>query len=386
VADSLPRRTAGDHPRVRVLHLVINLDVGGLERVVVNHVRFADRTRFDLAVLCLGSEGRLAPELRAIGVPVCAMAVHGPHLVRALIRLVGELRRWKPHVLHTHDFPPHLLGAPAARLARVPVVIHTRHCQTGALTRRQALGLRISSWLSTMVVAVSEDSGRLLGSREGVPSRKRRVIQNGVDVSAYHARHRWSRPPGQRVISVGRLAEVKDYPTLLRAARRVAESLPDFRLEIVGDGPARASLEALRSDLGLSGCVSFLGERGDVAERLASADVFALASTSEGLSVSLLEAMAAGLPIVATCVGGNPEIVTSGVTGELVPPGNVEALASALLSMLADPIRLASMARAARLRAEEQFDLRRVVARYEALYVQSLAAVGCSVLRPGGPG
>jgi glycosyltransferase involved in cell wall biosynthesis len=292
-----------------------------------------------------------------------------------MAHLVTAFRRSKPDVLHTHDLPPHLLGSPAAWLARVPVVIHTRHFRTGKLTFRHALAARAASALSTAVVAVSEDSAGLLGS-EGVATSKLLVIHNGADVQAFAPGDRWTRPPGRRVISVGRLSPVKDYPTLLQAARRVVACLPDFRLDIVGDGPSRASLGALRTELGLESCVRFLGERHDVAELLASADAFALASTSEGLSISLLEALAAGLPIVATRVGGNPEIVEDGVTGVLVSPGDVDAVATALVSLLSDAGRLTSMARAARLRAEQHFDLRRVVARYEALYVERLASGG----------
>lgn len=377
MADHIPPRAPSD-PRTRVLHLVINLDVGGLERVVLNHVRYADRSRFDVGVICLGAEGRLASDVRALDAPVQALGVHGPRIGTATRRLVAELRRSKPDVLHTHDLAPHLLGSPAARLARVPVVVHTRHCQTGGLTLRQALGLRVASALSSVIVAVSEDSARRLRRSEGVTRSRCRVIHNGVDVAAFSPGDRWTRPPGRRAISVGRLAAVKDYPALLRAARRVLAALPDFQLQLVGDGPERAALESLRAALGLETCVSFLGERHDIPQLLAAADVFALASSSEGLSISLLEALASGLPIVATRVGGNPEIVASGAIGILVRPRDDDALATALISLLNDPARLTSMAHAARLHAEEHFDLRHVVARYETVYVERLAATSRS--------
>jgi glycosyltransferase involved in cell wall biosynthesis len=359
-------------PRIRVVHLVIDLGVGGLERVVLDQIRRADRSQIEPGVLCLAGEGRLAPAARALGVPVRALAVHG-RLVTAVRRLVWELRSWRPDVLHTHDASPHLLGAPAGRLARVPVVVHTRHCQTTSLSFRQALGMRLASALSNVVVAVSEDSASILRRSEHVVPSKSPVIRNGVDLAAFAPGNRWARVPGQRVISVGRLVAVKDFAMLLHAAARLADALPNFQLDIVGDGPERRALEALRTSLGLETRVHLLGERDDVARLLSGADVFALTSTSEGLSMSILEAIASGLPVVATAVGGNSEILIDGTAGLLVPPGNPASLASALLSVLEDPTRLASMGRAARKHAERHFDLRDVVARYESLYRDQLA-------------
>jgi glycosyltransferase involved in cell wall biosynthesis len=149
--------------------------------------------------------------------------------------------------------------------------------------------------------------------------------------------------------------------------------LPGFHLDVVGDGPERSALEALRRSLGLESSVSLLGERRDVARLLGDADLFALASTSEGLSVSILEALDSGLPSVVTNVGGNPEIVQHGTTGWLVPSASPEALAVALKALLEDPQALTAMGRAARLRAEQHFDLRGVVARYVSLYLDLLA-------------
>lgn len=372
MSNNTPALSPSDEQRVRLLHLVLNLDVGGLERVLVNHVRSADRKRFDVGVLCLGEPGRLAGEVEALGVPVYALGVHGRGIGRGVRRLVRELRRLKPDVLHTHNLAAHLLGATAARIARVPVIVHTKHGRYDTSVWRRALGVRIASALSSAVVSVSEDSAREAVSSEGVSARKIRVIHNGVDVAAITPGDRFSRAPGTRAVSVGRLAQVKDYPTLLRAARKVVDALPSFHLELVGDGPERAALERLRSELSLEGQVTFLGERHDVLERLRAADLFALSSTSEGLSLGLLEALAAGLPIVATRVGGNAEIVTDGETGCLVPPSDPSALAEALLACLTNPPRMSAMARAARRSAEERFDLARVVATCESLYLELL--------------
>ena len=360
--------------RVRLLHLVISLEIGGLERVLANHIRCADRQRFDVGVICMAGVGRLGPEILAQGVPIYPLHVHGRGLWRGLVHLVRELRRLRPDVLHTHNLAAHLLGAFAARIAQVPVIVHTKHGRYDTPTWRRALGMRIASALSSAVVSVSEDSAREALSSGGVSARKMRVIHNGVDVAAFTPGDRFTREPGCRVVNVGRLAVVKDHATLLRAARHVADALPSFRLEIVGDGPERGRLEKLRSELDLDDQVSFLGERHDVLDRLRAADLFALSSTSEGLSLGLLEALAAGLPIVATRVGGNAEVVIDGETGSLVPPVNPEALAAAMLACLSVPSRLSAMGRSARQRAEERFDLAKVVAKHEFLYLELLGA------------
>jgi glycosyltransferase involved in cell wall biosynthesis len=228
--------------------------------------------------------------------------------------------------------------------------------------------LRLASASANALVAVSKDAGVVLCATDRVSPRACQVIHNGVDVAAFAPGDRWARSPGLRAIAVGRLTRVKDHATLLRAASRVVAELPGFHLDVVGDGSERPALEALSRSLGLQGCVSFLGERQDVVGPLRDADVFTLASVSEGLSVSLLEAQASGLPAVVTSVGGNPEVVVDGTTGLLVPAGSAEGLAAALTGLLGDPARLVVMGRAARLRAERHFDLRVTVAQYESLY------------------
>jgi len=168
---------------------------------------------------------------------------------------------------------------------------------------------------------------------------------------------------------------IKDQATLLRAARLVADADPEFRLDIIGDGPARGELLALREDLSLGDRVCFLGERMDVAGCLAACDLFVLSSETEGLSLTLLEAMAAGLPIVATAVGGNREVVVEGETGLLVPAKSPQALAHAIRCLLCDPARLLRMGRAARAQVEKEFDMRQVVVKYETLYRELLEKV-----------
>jgi glycosyltransferase involved in cell wall biosynthesis len=172
-------------------------------------------------------------------------------------------------------------------------------------------------------------------------------------------------------VVVARLSPEKDIATLLGAVALAAREHPPLRLEIAGDGPLRAELEAEASALGIADRVTFLGEVGDVPALLWRASLLALSSRTEGIALTLLEAMARGLPVVATAVGGNPEVVEDGRTGLLVPPGDSQALARAIVELIGDPERALRMGRDGRLRVERAFDARRMVADYEALYLDS---------------
>ena len=221
-------------------------------------------------------------------------------------------------------------------------------------------------------VAVSEDTAGMARDVERVPLGKVQVIHNGIDLDGFPFVGTSPVRTGRRAVTVGRLDVVKDQVTLLRAVRLVVDKNPGFQLDLVGDGPSRPELETLRTALGLVVNVHFHGYRDQVGPHLAAADFFVFSSVSEGVSISLLEAMASGLPAVATDVGGNREVIVHGETGYLVPAGSPEALADAMMTIQAEPGTLERMGRAARSRVEDQFSLRRMVAQYEDLYFQCL--------------
>ncbi|MEW5983886.1 MAG: GT4 family glycosyltransferase PelF [Acidobacteriota bacterium] len=350
--------------------MVTSLALGGLEKVVLDLVRYRSRDVFSVRVICLDASGILQQGFAELGVPVETIGAAGSVPVR-ILRLARRLRHLAPHVVHTHNPQAHLHGALAGRLAGVPVVIHTRHGR-GYLARQPiATFSRLASRWTTEFVAVSEDAASVARDVEGVPPRKLHVIRNGVDLDRFHAATAARRIP-RRAVTIGRLDPIKDQQTLLRAARLVVDREPQFQLDIVGDGPSRRELEALGRTLELAGHVRFLGYRQDVGPLLAGPDFFVLSSISEGLPLALLESMAAGLPAVATDVGGNREVVVPGETGYLVPAGSPEALADGMLTMLADAAAIARMGRAARARIESHFNLRTVVAQYERMYARCL--------------
>ncbi|MBY0229453.1 MAG: glycosyltransferase [Gemmataceae bacterium] len=349
--------------RVRVVHLTLGLDVGGQEKLLAEFARHADRARFSLRFVSLTTRGPVADEIEAAGWPVTALHAPEGFRPRLVLKLASLFRELRADVVHTHDERPNIHGAPAAWLAGARCV-HTRHSQASKLSARQRLLVRASSLFNHAFVCISADSARLAAS-QGI--RRPLVLPNGIDLS----RFAFTGPdPAGPAVLVARLAPEKDIPTLLDAAALLGKACPDFRLEVAGDGPLRTELEAKRDALGLRSCVSFLGNVRDVPALLKRARLFVLSSTTEGISLTLLEAMARGLPIVATRVGGNPEVVVHGETGLLVPPSDPAALADAVARLWTQPETCARMGEAGRARAEAKFDIRRMVAEYEKLYLK----------------
>jgi sugar transferase (PEP-CTERM/EpsH1 system associated) len=347
--------------------------MGGLENVVFNLVRCCTADVVPACVLCLQEAGALAPQFERIGVAVETLSKPPGSIWKRVIQVAGALRRARADVLHTHNPGPHLHGALAAKLAGVPVLVHTKHGRN-FVDRPLAVRLnRFAAALSDCVVAVSEDAARVALDLEKVSPTKVRIIRNGVDLDRFQYRPPRRSDEGIRAVTVARLDPIKDQVTLLRAVRLVVDKEPAFTLDIVGDGPSRPELELLRGTLGLARHVRFHGFQHDVQPYLAQSDYFVLSSLSEGIPLTLLEAMAVGLPGVATDVGGNREVVVSGETGYLVPAEAPGALADAMLLVQADPMGLDRMGRAARHRVDSMFALRDVVARYEGIYFECLA-------------
>ena len=350
--------------RLRVAHVTLGLDVGGQEKLLVEFARHADRDGFELVFVSLTGRGPLAADLDAQRWPVVPLEEPPGLRPRLIPRLARLFRQQKVDVVHTHDDRPLLYGAPAARLARVRRVLHTRHGRGFGLSRRQRLLVRLAARLTDAFVCVSDDCAAL--SREqGVSARRVLTVRSGIDVSRFS----YAGPrKGGPAVAVARLSPEKDVETLVRAAALAAAERPAFRLEVAGDGPCLLDLQKLVRTLGVGEHVRFLGEVRDVPSLLARASLFALSSVSEGISLTLLEAMARGLPVAATRVGGNPEVVADGASGLLVPPRDPPALARAILELWDGRDRARQMGLAGRRRVEQGFDIKAMVARYEALY------------------
>jgi glycosyltransferase involved in cell wall biosynthesis len=353
---------------IRVTHVALQLATGGMEKLLVEFARHADSRRFQLRFIVLGARGPVAPEIEACGWEVCAMDAP-PGLQPSLVwRLAQRLRQGRSDIVHTHNTRPLLYAGPAARLAGAVAVVHTRHGQRHGATRRQNALFRLAGRCADRVVCVSENSANL-SAAEGIRSQSLRTIHNGIDVSRFS--YTGPRPHGPAVL-VGRLTPEKDVATLLRAVAEIKHARPSFRLQIAGTGPQSDDLKSLARGLSLENHVEFLGEVQDVPALLARASLFVLSSLTEGIALTILEAMARGLPVVATRVGGNPEVVVNEVTGLLVSAADPGQLAHALLRVHSDPILARRMGEAGRRRVEQQFDVRNMVAQYQSLYLEVL--------------
>lgn len=358
----------------RVLHLIETLDFGGAEKVVVDLVE-ATRTQTVPAVCCVKRSGELARRLPS-DVPLIVLE-QGEGVAPGLPwRIARLLREGGFSALHTHMWGVFLTGAVAGRLAGVPV-IHTVHGNylaygPGPLSRlkrdlRQGLERRVAGW-HRRVVTVSDALGHQLRKERGFPAGVLETVHNGIrdgeDVPARTAAE------DLRFITVGRMAAVKNHALMLRAFAALRERHPGraLSLDLVGDGPERAALEALAASLALGEAVRFLGFRHQVDDLLAQSDVFLLSSRYEGVSIAVLEAMRAGLPVIGTAVGGMAETVEHGRTGWLVPDDDVTAFVAAMEAALADPDGRRARGEAGRRRQRERFSMRQTAARYVALY------------------
>lgn len=357
--------------KLRVCHVSLTLCTGGLERLLVEFARHHDRERFELSFVVLQQQGQPADDIRNLGCEVISLPLETMRRGERFRKMISLCHRVRPDVLHTHNAFPHWYGAVAGKWSGVSTIVHSRHGRRFGHNWKERLQFAVASRLSDRVVAVSDDTATMCREIGYLPPHRVTRIWNGIDVDrfAYHG------PSGQPVgISVGRLSVEKDFPTLFRAIVHVRQIVPDFQFLLVGDGPERASLERLAQELNLQGCLRFLGERRDVAELLARASLYAGSSLTEGISLTLLEAMAVGLPIVATRVGGNPEIVIAGETGELVDAGDDESLAKEMLRLCLNPWQAERYGRGGRTRVETHFSVRGMVRQYESLY-QELALV-----------
>ena len=359
-----PTRTVTTAVRpLRVCHVSLTLKTGGLERILADLARHHDQAVCLPEFLAIREVGRFADQIRDAGGIVHRLRPAGRWGQIQQMRRI--FREQDFDIVHTHNTYPHLYASIAARLAQVPVVVNTRHGQRAGHGWKSRTQFRWASHLVDRIITVSDDAASLCIDVDGIDRKKVQRIWNGIDLADFA----FSGPIAMPIaISVARLSAEKDFPTLLRAIPLVVSAIPKFRLKIVGDGPEREGLEILTRELGMSGHVELLGERTDVPQLLREAGFFVSSSLTEGISLTLLEAMAVGLPIVATAVGGNPEIVLPGTTGSLVPASNPAALADAIVTMCHSQSSWSAMGKAGRDRVARHFDVRRMASDYEQLY------------------
>jgi len=369
---------------LNILRLITWLPVGGIERKILAVLPRLNRDLFRVRLVCLRELGALAPELEKAGVPVDLCPMRTRLSPSGLWNLAQYMKHHQIDLVHAHMYRAALPGTIAARLAGVPVVVSQVHNVNSWDTARQRWQDRLLCHWRNAVVAVSECVRQDVLDTLHLPEEKVRVIYNGVDLATFSNRSVRDRvraelgfsPQDIVVIYHGRLVPQKNPEFLVRIARDVtAPTGQTVKVLVVGDGSSRAAVEEAARSAGVTDRMSFLGRRDDVPDLLQAADLAVLPSFKEGFSNALVESLAAGLPTVATRVGGNAEAIETGQSGLIVPPHDDPAALAALQSLVNAPEERLRMAQAARQRAE-RFSLDRMVADVENLYLELAEKAG----------
>jgi glycosyltransferase involved in cell wall biosynthesis len=374
-------------PPIPLALVLTSFDPGGTEHQMTELARRIDPAKFDVHVACLKDQGalraRVADRFTIAEFPLRSFV--SADAERQLLRFAAWCRRSRIQIVHACDFYSNVLALPGAWLARVPVRLGSRRdVMMPERSRAQAWLQTFSYRFAHRVVANSSAAAEQLRA-EAVAAGKILRIANGLDLDQTP---RMRTNPGPVVRTVANLRPGKGHEILIDAAVEVARRYPDVTFSIVGDGSRRAELERYADAGGVGHVIRFEGHRSDVGELLASSDVFAFPSFMEASPNAVLEAMAAALPIVATNVGGIPEVISDGQSGLLVPPGDAHSLAAAIIELLGDRSKASRLGAAARAIVEARFGFDRMVGDFEALYCEELSrrATGAMQACPVVPG
>jgi sugar transferase (PEP-CTERM/EpsH1 system associated) len=378
-----------DGSRLRILHVLDRLAMGGTELVVLKLVNGLNKQTFEHRLVALRG---MDPAFRGMEIPGGAFLIEGKHddgFNFFVLRLARIMRAYRPHIVHSRNWGA-IEAIPAARLAGVPVAIHSEHGyeldMLDGLPKRRRIFRRTAYGMADAVFTVTRELRDYHAQQAWISNERIRVIYNGVDTQRFRPRHQERNSlqrkfglPEKRFIvgTVGRTVTIKDHPTLLRAVALMVQNGIDAHALFVGSGPELQRNQQFAQDsVALAGRVTFISSYDEVPDLLNTMDAFVLTSISEGMSNTLLEAMATGLAVLATNVGGNPEVIVEDHSGWLFQPRDAQGLASrlALLASREDLRRLSGAA--ARERILEHFSLARMLNSYSHLYLELAARHG----------
>jgi sugar transferase (PEP-CTERM/EpsH1 system associated) len=356
---------------MKILHLILSLNIGGLEKFVLDLCRNYPKG-VSPEIVCLEEIGELGKYCDNCG---CISLNKRDGINLPIIKKICKIiKDNKIQLIHTHNQGPNFYGAISGFLCGIPVV-HTKHGQNDFENKKRVLLDKISSFFTTKIVCVSRDAENLCIDVVRIPRKKVRVILNGIDTVKFQPKRTAKSIFGENEIIIGnvaRLAEEKDHLTLLEATKILKKWDLNIKTVIVGDGILREKLESISRSYGLNDHVVFLGMRDDIDQIVPEFDIFALSSISEGVPLTLLEAMSCELPIIATNVGGNPEVVIDGETGFIVPPRDPVAIAEKIRLLIDNQDLRKLMGNKGRIRAEEKFSIKNTAREYYSLYCDVL--------------
>ena len=370
----------------RIIHLITDLSTGGAQTALLRFLSAIDRNLYNPTVVCFyNGNSIIAKEIHKLNIPVIDLGMTHKGRIDVFFRFNRLLQNERPVVLHTWLFHANLTGRLMGRLNKVPIIITSRRNINIGSKWRELLK-RLTSGLDDKVVAVCEAvrQAEIVGSK--IPAEKVVTIYNGIDPLPFtpvsidasrKIRNALGIHNDELVLgTIGRLEPQKGFFDLITSSSHIKAKYNSVRLIIVGEGELRNSLELQTINQNLSGTIKFAGLRNDIPELMSALDVFVSSSLWEGLPNVVLEAMAAGKPVVATSVGGTPEVVVDGVTGLLVPPHNPEAMARAIIRLLKNPELGTRMGRAGKERVLKQFSIQRMVTKTQQLYKELMIEKG----------
>jgi glycosyltransferase involved in cell wall biosynthesis len=364
---------------MKIVHVVYSLEMGGAEILVVQLCRVQRSNGHDVSVCVYTSLGPLLEVLRAEGFQVHVIG-EGP-VARTAMRFFRVFRDVRPDVVHCHNPAPTLQAAMAARLAGAGTIISTRHSLVAPpFDTKAEITYNLVSLFCDWVVAICDATRENLLNTPFAQRNRITRVYNGVDRLEPSALEDHPEKRGFTLLFVGRLVEIKDLPTMIKAVAVAVPRIPNLQLWIVGHGVMRETLEALTNELGIADNVTFWGERLDVARFFSAADAYVMSSVSEGLPMSLLQAMSVGLPALVTNVGGMAEVVRNAHCGLYTPVGDSAAMAEAIVELASNHNRRAVFAANAQTAYGEHFTLEQMESAYMTLYRKPRNA---STISPG---
>jgi len=368
--------------KIKILYLITGLKTGGAEVVLYNLVKSLDRRKFEPIVVSVIPIAEIGKKIQALGAKILSLNARFKYNPFIFFRLISILKKEKPQILHSHLFHAIFLGRVTGRICKVPIIISSIHSKyIGGFLRNRLL--QITDRLDDVVTIVSQRAAETIIKSKTVSANKLLVIYNGIDLNKFIFQDKKAKEKVREelnfkkdakiLISVGRLFRAKGYSYLIEAIKILKKNL-NIRLLILGEGEDKRKLETQIRDFNLEKNIFLLGREENVSDYLNTSNIFILASLWEGLPIALLEAMACGLPAVATNVGGTSEIIEDGVSGFLVEPKNSLTLAKKIEYLLSlEPGKRREMGMEGRKIVEEKFSLGKMARNYENLYEKLLS-------------